>query len=141
MATIKTIVLVVFLLAGVGIGIFEFAGSLLESYGGNMEGNLSRTETNLRNTLSGTSDLTEEMQTEISEAGAISVAAGFAIFTKALLAAIKLPFQLIGLTTTLISDLMMMYGVPQWVFTTTIGTIILLLVIAVFSAVFNRRSL
>ena len=138
MATIKNIILVVFIMAGVGIGIFTFAGESLENYGKSLESNFSNTEANLRKTLSDTSNFTEVMQTELGKSGGIDVQGGFAILKGSTLAVIKLPFQAISLSATLLTDLMNLYPIPSWVFTLTIGIVMLLLVMAIFSVILRK---
>lgn len=138
MADIKTILIVTLIATGMGIGIFNFAAELLDGYGITMEGNFSDTQTNLQNTLSETTNLTEDIQTKVSASGGVSVVGGFAILSKSALAGIKLPFEIISLVTTLFTDIASLFGVPSWVFTVIISVIIVIIVTAVLSAILRK---
>lgn len=139
MATLGTVMVIAILVFGVGIGIFEFADDILTGYGVTLEGNLSKTQTNLNAALNDTNVIARDIQSKIDESGAISVAGGFAILTKAALAAIKLPFLLISTASTLVSEVFIYLGLPAWAFTVAIAIVITIIAFAVFSAVLRQR--
>ena len=139
MTDIKTSIIVMFLLVGVGVVIFTFAGDLLGSYGIELEGNFSGTQTRLENTLADTKNITEDIQSRVSEEGGITIFGGFAVLGKSALAGIKLPFKFIALATTLLTEISTAFGVPTWVFTVTIMIIVTLLIAAVLAVVLRTR--
>ena len=139
MATLGSVVQIAFIVTAVGVGIFAFAGDLLQGYGSVLPGNLSVTEQNLINALNQTNEITQRTQTELDTSGGISVAGGFAILTKSTLAAIKLPFVLIGTSLTTFAQAFSFLGLPTWAFTLLIGLIVITISYAIFSAILRQR--
>lgn len=141
MATLKLIMVTVLTILAVSIGYFEFAGSLMEAYDVEVTGNFTQTENIIRSSFNSTEEIANTIQTQIKESGGINVFSGVAILSKTALAGIKLPFQLIAILGTLLTEVSNVIGLPTWAFALSISIILVLITFAVYSAVLRTPNI
>lgn len=138
MTSLQTILIVTFVSLGIGLGLFGFAVNMYDEYGVSWDGNYSKTQTNLENAFSGIENITFTIQELVSEPGGVDEIDGFIVLKKGILAAIKLPFQIIKFVSVLLVDASNLLGLPAWVMGIAMATIITVILFSIFSAILRK---
>lgn len=138
MPSLSKMVLVILVLTGVSFGIFSFANDMLNNYGITAQENFTNTQVKLQKAFGNTSDLSSDVQTKLDEAGGFEDTGGVTTLSQSGLAGLKLPFQLVGIISALISDLGRVVGLPSWIGVVVVAGLLIALAFAVYSAVLRK---
>ena len=119
------------------IGMTTFLGELASNYNTQLEGNYTQTYSRI-NAISNTTAIAYDIQEKVEQGEGVSVVESLAVLSSAAFAALKIPFQAIGIIISILNEISKHLGLPSWFLTGFITIIVITITFMILSAILRK---